>query len=107
MPSTSSAIPTILNAAIFSSPLRRCEMRSWRPGRPAPAASSSLHAPRPAGSGRLFLLAPRCLAPGLVLTPMITLSILDGALQLLVLLIAHPALALPALIILPIAVAHV
>jgi len=43
---------------------------------------------------------------------MITLSSLDGALQLLVLLIAHPALALPALIILLIvvlllAVAHV
>src|SRR6266496_812062 len=35
---------------------------------------------------------------------MITLSSLDGALQLLVLLIAHPALALPALIILLIAV---
>jgi len=43
---------------------------------------------------------------------MITLSSLDGALQLLVLLIAHPALALPALVILLIvvlliAVAHV
>jgi len=84
--------------------------------------------PDPRDRSAFFSLLPRSLAPGLrlprpasflslprlaarpltaVLTPLVTLSSLDGALQLLVLLIADPALTLAALVILGIAVAHV
>src|SRR5206468_2286608 len=66
--------------------------------------SSGLRLPRPAS----FLSLPRLAALPLtvVLPPLVTLSSLDGALQLLVLLIADPALTLAALVILVIAVAH-
>ena len=56
-----------------------------------------LRLPRPAGFLSLLRLAALPLTP--VLTPLVTLSSLDGTLQLLVLLIADPALTLAALVI--------